>query len=407
MPTGLNTGDSAWMLVSFAMVLLMTPGLAFFYGGMVRAPNLVSMLLMSFVAIGVVTLIWFLYGYGLAFGQDAGGVGLIGFGDFRFTSTTPADVHEGVPTYIFSAFQLTFAIITVALISGSIAGRTRLGPWMIFVLVWTTVVYLPVAHWVFATDGWIHRMGALDFAGGTVVELNSGIAGLAMALALGPRISFRHKGPPWPKNVPYVLLGLGLLWFGWFGFNGGSAITDGGLAAAAVVNTILAGCAGMIAWMLLEFLRYRQFSMLSAPTGAIAGLVAITPSCAYVNLQGALLIGVAAALVCSFTVEWKLVFNYDDTLDVAGIHGAGGIVGTLLIGIFATGKIGSTTAGVLYGGSPALLGKQVIAILAVGAYSFIITFALGKLVNRLFRLRATEEEERAGLDTTFRIEEED
>jgi ammonium transporter, Amt family len=404
MRPGLNTGDSAWMLVSFAMVLLMTPGLAFFYGGMARAKNLVSILYMSFVSIGGVTLIWFLYGYGVIFGKDVGGLGLIGWGSFPIVQSNPAELYDSIPTYVFSAFQLSFAIITVALISGSIAGRTRLGPWMVFGVVWVTLVYLPIAHWVFAPGGWIHKMGALDFAGGLVVELNSGMAGLAMALALGPGLNFRHEEPPRPRNVPYVLLGLGLLWFGWFGFNGGSAVTDGAAAANAVINTMVAGSAGMIAWMLLERVRTNRFSTLGMPTGAVAGLVAITPSCAYVNLVGAFVIGVAAAVICSYAVEWKAVLGFDDTLDVVGVHGAGGIVGMLLIGLFATGKVSSATQGLFYGGSLSLLGKQAVAILAVAAYSLVVTYVIGKIINRLLRMRTTEEEERTGLDAMFRTE---
>ncbi|ACY97624.1 ammonium transporter [Thermomonospora curvata] len=399
----LNTGDSAWVLVSFAMVLLMTPGLALFYGGMVRAKNLVSVLYMSFVSIAVVTVIWFVYGFGLAFGEDVGGLGLIGWGQWEFFRTTPSVMREVIPVYVFSLFQLVFAIITLALISGSVANRVRLGPWMIFGVIWVTLVYLPVAHWVFSKGGWLNRWGVLDFAGGLVVELNSGIAGLALALALGPGLSFRREEPPRPKNIPLVMTGMGLLWFGWFGFNGGSALTDGALAANAVVNTMMCGCVAMLVWMLLERARFGHFSRLGGTTGALAGLVAITPACGYVNLFGATAIGIVAAVVCTYAVEIKTTVGYDDTLDVAGIHGVGGIVGVTLLGLLATGKYGSATAGLVFGGSIALLGKQLVAILAVGAYSFVLTYLIGKVVDKLFNLRPGPREEALGLDTELRI----
>ncbi|MEV7008301.1 ammonium transporter [Streptosporangium sp. NPDC051022] len=401
MPPGLNTGDSAWVLVSAAMVLLMTPALAFFYGGMVRAKNVLSMLFMSFVSISVVTVVWFLYGFGLSFGRDAGDVGLIGFSHLGFTDVAPSTLHGLVPLYAFALFQLTFAIITVALISGSVAGRTRLGPWIIFSVVWVTLVYFPVAHWVFSPSGWINRWGVLDFAGGLVVELNSGMAGLALAIALGPGIRYRRGEPPVPSNIPFVMLGLGLLWFGWFGFNGGSALNDGRVAVAAFLSTMMAGSAGMLTWLILEWIRYRHFTRLGSATGALAGLVAITPSCAFVNVWGALLIGVVAAVVVSYAVEWKLVLGYDDTLDVVGVHGAGGIVGVVLIGLLATGVTGSPTKGLFYGGSGALLGKQVVAVIVVAVYSFVITFVIGKVVDGLFRMRETKEEQLAGSDLQF------
>ncbi|WP_106399450.1 ammonium transporter [Actinocorallia populi] len=403
MSYGLNTGDSAWVLVSFAMVLLMTPGLALFYGGMVRAENLISVLYMSFVSIAVVTVIWFVYGYGLAFGKDVGGVGLIGWGDWQFFRTTPRVMRGVIPLYVYSLFQLVFAIITLALISGSVANRVRLGPWMVFGAVWMTLVYLPIAHWVFSSGGWINKWGALDFAGGLVVELNSGIAGLALAVVLGPSLRFRREGPPQPKNIPLVMTGMGLLWFGWFGFNGGSALTDGALAANAVVNTMMCGCVAMLVWMLIERLRFGQFSRLGGTTGALAGLVAITPACGYVNLFGATVIGIVVAIVCTYAVEVKTTVGYDDTLDVVGIHGAGGIVGLVLLGFFATGKYGSTTAGLFYGGSISLLGKQIVAILAVACYTFVLTYLIGKVVDVLFRFRPPPKEETAGLDTELRI----
>jgi ammonium transporter, Amt family len=400
MPTGLNTGDSAWMLVSTAMVLLMTPGLAFFYGGMVRGKNLLTMLYMSFICISLVTILWFAYGYALAFGKDAGDLGLIGWSNFRFANIPPGELKGRIPTYVYALFQLTFAIITVALISGAIAGRARFGPWVAFVVAWVTFVYTPVAHWVFDGSGWLNKWGVLDFAGGLVVELNSGIAGLALALVLGPGVGFRRTKGPQPGNVTLVMLGLGLLWFGWFGFNAGSALTDGALASRAFLSTMIAGSAGMLTWRALEWLRFRRLTRLGSASGVLAGLVAITPSCAFVDVEGALLIGIIAAVACTFAVELKLVLGYDDTLDVTGIHGVGGIIGVLLLGFLATGEL-IGTPGLFHGGSAALLGKQAVGVLAVGVYSFVVTFIIGKIIDTLFRMRATEEEQRAGEDTRF------
>ncbi|MEU8796527.1 ammonium transporter [Spirillospora sp. NPDC048819] len=388
------------MMVSTAMVLLMTPGLAYFYGGMVRSKNMLTMLYMSFISISLVTVVWFLYGYGVAFGDDVGGAGLIGWGDWRLGNITPDTLQGRIPEQIYVCFQLTFAIITVALISGSIAGRARFGPWVLFVVVWVTLVYLPIAHWVFADSGWINEWGVMDFAGGLVVELNSGISGLAMALVLGPGIAFRRREGPRPDNVPFVLLGLGLLWFGWFGFNAGSALTDGAVATRAFVSTMLAGCSGMLTWRLIEWLRFRHLTKLGSTSGALAGLVAITPSCAFVSVEGALAIGVVAAAVCTYAVELKLVAGYDDTLDVTGIHGAGGIVGVLSLGFLATGW-DKGTAGLFYGGPVSVLGKQLVAVLAVGAYAFIVTFVIGKVIDRLFRMRMTDEEQARGADAGF------
>ncbi|MEV4253217.1 ammonium transporter [Spirillospora sp. NPDC049652] len=398
MPLGSNTGDSAWLMVSAAMVLLMTPGLAFFYGGMVRSKNLLTMLYMSYICISLVTVLWFLYGYGLAFGPDH--AGLFGWGNWAIRDIAPITLHGRIPALIYVCFQATFAIITVALISGSIAGRARFGPWILFVVVWVTLVYIPIAHWVFSGSGWLAKWGVMDFAGGLVVELNSGISGLAMALVLGRGVAFRRGDGPRPANVPYVMLGLGLLWFGWFGFNAGSALNDGALAVRAFTSTMVAGCAGMLTWRLAEWFRTRHLTRMGSASGALAGLVAITPSCAFVSIVGAFVIGIVAALVCTYAVELKLVAGYDDTLDVTGIHGAGGIVGVLGLGFLATGwRYGS--AGLFYGGGVSLLGKQLVAVIVVGVYAFVVTFAIGKVVDRLFRMRMTDKEQAAGSDTEF------
>jgi len=382
------------------MVLLMTPGLAYFYGGMVRSKNMLTMLYMSFICISLVTILWFLYGYGIAFGTDVGGAGLIGWGDWRLGGIGPEALQGKIPKQIYACFQLTFAIITVALISGSIAGRARFGPWILFVVVWVTLVYLPIAHWVFAGSGWLSKWGVMDFAGGLVVELNSGISGLALALVLGPSVAFRRGEGPRPGNIPFVMLGLGLLWFGWFGFNAGSALTDGALATRAFVSTMIAGCSAMLAWRLLEWIRFRRLTKLGSASGALAGLVAITPSCAFVNVEGAFLIGVVAAVVCTYAVELKLVAGYDDTLDVTGIHGAGGIVGVLSLGFLATGW-GKGTAGLFYGGPISVLGKQLVAVIVVGLYAFVVTYLIGRVIDRLFRMRMTEEEQARGTDAGF------
>ncbi|GAA4996597.1 ammonium transporter [Actinopolymorpha pittospori] len=388
------------MLASTAMVLLMVPGLALFYGGMVRSKNLLTMLYMSFICISLVTIVWFAYGYGLAFGKDVGGTGIIGGSHFLLTGISPGQAYERIPTYVYAAFQATFAIITVALISGSIAGRARFGAWIIFVVVWISLVYAPIAHWVFAPSGWLYRWGVMDFAGGLVVELNSGIAGLALALVLGRGIGFRRHEGPRPGNIAFVMLGLGLLWFGWFGFNAGSALTDGALAARAFVSTLIAGSSGMLAWRLLEWIRLRHLTRLGSASGALAGLVAITPSCAFVDVAGAFFIGAIAAMVCAYAVEMKLVLGYDDTLDVAGIHGAGGIVGVLLLGFFATGELRGT-AGLFYGGSASVLGKQGVAIVVVGVYAFVATHVIGTVVDKLFRMHMTQEEQLRGSDEAF------
>ncbi len=405
MPSGLDTGDTAWLLASTALVLLMTPGLALFYGGMVRTKNVLNMIMMSFVSIAVVTVVWLLAGYTLAFGKDAGGWGLIGgLGHLGMAGITPRSLTGHVPTLLFATFQLTFAIITAALISGAIADRAKFGSWVAFTAVWTLLVYVPVAHWVFAPGGWIlQRLGALDFAGGTVVEVNCGASGLALALLLGPRLGFRKEAMR-PHSLPLVLLGAGLLWFGWFGFNGGSAMGANGLAAAALLNTQAAGCTGLLGWLLVEKRRDGHATTLGAASGAVAGLVAITPSCGSVDLLGALAIGLAAGVVCSYAVSWKFRFGYDDSLDVVGVHLVAGVIGTLLIGVFATAAMTGGPTGLLHGGGPAQSGKQLVAVLAVGGYAFLMTYGIGKAIERVMGFRADAEHEYLGLDLAVHAE---
>ncbi|MFD4540835.1 ammonium transporter [Streptomyces bauhiniae] len=399
-----DTGDTAWLLAATALVLLMTPGLALFYGGMVRAKSVLNMLMMSFVSIALVTVVWLAAGYSLAFTDDLGGGLLGGLGNAGMAGVGPSALHGTVPTLLFATFQLTFAVITAALISGAVADRTRFGAWLVLVPVWTLLVYVPVTHWVWGPGGWIGaKLGALDFAGGLPVEITSGASGLALCLVLGPRLGFK-KDAMRPHSLPMVMLGAGLLWFGWFGFNAGSALGANGLAAAAFLNTMAAGCTGLLGWLLVEQKRDGHPTTLGAASGAVAGLVAITPSCGTVSLLGALAVGLAAGVVCSYAVGWKFKLNYDDSLDVVGVHLVGGVIGTLLIGLFADKAMTGGPEGLLYGGGLALLGRQLVAVLAVAAYAFAVTYGLGRLLDRTIGLRASEDEERTGLDLTVHAE---
>jgi Amt family ammonium transporter len=394
----MSAGDTAWLLVSAALVLLMVPGLALFYGGMVRVKSTLNMLMMSFICLAVVTLVWVAYGYSLAFGPDAGG-GLIGGLKFAgMTGIGPQSLSGSVPTLVFAGFQLMFAIITAALLSGAIADRAKFGTWVAFVAIWVTVVYAPIAHWVFTPDGWIaHRLHILDLAGGTVVEINSGAAGLALALVLGPRLGFRSD-PMRPHSVPLVVLGAGLLWFGWFGFNAGSALAADGSAAVAFFNTQVAGAAAVAGWLLVERIRDGKATTLGAASGAIAGLVGITPSCGSVNPLGAMLIGAVAGVVCGYMVGLKQRLGYDDSLDVAGVHGVGGFVGTVLIGVLATATVTGGPRGLLFGGGTGLLGRQALAAVTVAVYSFGVTWVIATLLKRTVGFRVARDEEHGGLD---------
>jgi ammonium transporter, Amt family len=405
MPTAFDTGDTAWLLASTALVLLMTPGLALFYGGMVSTRSVLNMIMMSFVSIAVVTVVWLAVGYSLAFGHDLGGLGLLGGVEHAgMRGIGPESLTGHVPTLLFATFQLSFAVITAALISGAIADRAKFGAWVAFVAVWTLLVYVPVAHWVFSPAGWIAaRLHALDFAGGTVVEVNCGASGLALALVLGERLGFR-KDAARPHNLPLVLLGAGLLWFGWFGFNAGSAQGADGLAAAAFINTQAAGCAGLLGWLAVERRRNGHATTLGAASGSVAGLVAITPSCGSVGVGGALVIGLAAGVLCSFAVGWKFRLGYDDSLDVVGVHLVAGIVGTLLIGVFATAAMTGHVSGLVHGGGFGQLGRQTVAVLAVGAYAFAVSYGIGKAIDRVMGFRASAEHERSGIDLALHAE---
>ena len=399
------------MLASAALVLFMTPGLAIFYGGMVRAKSALNMMMMSFAAIGITTIIWVLYGYSLTFGTSQGGfigdLGHIGLSG-TLDQVVGAEGHQ-IPTLAFAMFQLTFAIITIALLSGAIADRAKYGSWVLFVAAWVTLVYIPVAHWAFAsqsgTGGWIiDKLGALDFAGGTVVEINSGAAALALAIVLGKRDGFR-RDPMRPHNMPLVLLGAGMLWFGWFGFNAGSALSAGSLAATAMINTQIASAAAAMSWITFEKFRDGKATTLGVASGAIAGAVVITPACGYVNPIGALILGLIAGVASSYAVSRKYKFGYDDSLDVVGVHGVSGIVGMIGIGLFATATVNATgKEGLFINGSPDLLIKQLIAIVAVAAFSFCATWLIATVITRTIGFRVPREEELTGLDTTYHAE---
>jgi ammonium transporter, Amt family len=416
-----NAGDTAWVLASAALVMLMTPGLAFFYGGMVRSKSVLNMLMMNFIALAVITVLWMLFGFSLAFGNDSFG-GLLGNLDWvgltdsvgklvGFGSDAAAwPGADALPVTAFVMFQLMFAVITPALISGAVADRTKFWGWVVFLVLWATVVYFPVAHWVFsfdgfigpdATGGWIaNKLKALDFAGGTAVHINAGAAGLALAIVLGKR-----KGWPReihrPHNVPFVLLGASLLWFGWYGFNAGSALGAGDLAGVAFTNTTIATAAAVLGWLITEQLKYGKPTTLGAASGAVAGLVAVTPACGYVDMWGALFIGLIAGAVCALAVSLKFKFGFDDSLDVVGVHLVGGLVGTLLIGFFSkvsvnTASVGSD--GLFYGGGFTQLGRQAVAAGAVLLYSFVLTLIIGLLIKATIGLRASEEAEVTGID---------
>ncbi|MGW4118981.1 ammonium transporter [Nocardia sp. NPDC004711] len=406
----LDPAATAWLLAATALVLLMTPGLAIFYGGMVRSSGVLNMLMMSFISIPLVAVAWLLFGYSLAFGDDAGG-GIIGdLGHFGLAGIDPNTLHvvdtksgAAVPELLFVTFQLTFAILTVALISGAIADRAKFSAWMIFVPAWALIVYAPIAHWVWTPDGWLAKLGALDYAGGLVVEIASGASALAMALVLGPRVGFKTDAMR-PHNLPFVLLGAGLLWFGWFGFNAGSALAANGIAAAVFLNTLVAGCLGMLGWLVVEARRDGKPTTFGAASGAVAGLVAITPSCGEVNTIGAVIVGLVAGVVCSFAVSWKFKGNYDDSLDVVGVHFVGGIVGTLLIGFLASAVMTGGPKGLFYGGGLGQLGKQTVGVLTVAAFAFGVTFLLGKVLDKLIGFRITKEDEIGGIDFALHAE---
>ncbi len=399
----IDPAATAWLLASTALVLLMTPGLAIFYGGMVRTTGVLNMIMMSFISIPLCTVAWLLLGYTLAFSDDAGGGLIGGLEHIGMLGIDPTTARGAVPELLFATFQLTFAIITAALVSGAIADRAKFAAWMVFVPIWTVAVYSVVAHWVWGPDGWLFDLGVLDYAGGLVVEIVSGMSALALALVLGPRIGF-GKDAMRPHNLPFVLLGVGLLWFGWFGFNAGSALAANGMAAAIFLNTLVAGSLGMLGWIFVERLRDGRPTTFGAASGVVAGLVAITPSCGTVNTLGAAVVGVAAGIVCSFAVGAKFRFGYDDSLDVVGVHFVGGVVGVLLIGLLATEVMTAGPQGLFFGGGFAQLGKQALAAVVVGSYAFAATLILAKLIDRVIGFRVSPEDETTGVDFTQHAE---
>lgn len=414
-----DTGDTAWMLASSALVLLMTPGLAFFYGGMVRSKSVLNMIMMSISAMGVVTVLWSLYGYSMAFGNDVANFfgdptqywGLKGLIGGTYLQLDPADpavsipLAGTIPQTVFVAFQLMFAIITVALISGAVADRLKFGGWLLFVALWVTIVYFPVAHWVFAFDGvtgehggWIaNKLKAIDFAGGTAVHINSGTAGLVLALFLGKRLGW-PSSPMRPHNLPFVMLGAGLLWFGWYGFNAGSAVGSNGIAGATFITTTIATGTAMLGWLITERIRDGKATSLGAASGIVAGLVAITPSCSSVNVVGALVVGLSAGVLCALAVGLKYKLGYDDSLDVVGVHLVGGLVGTLLVGLVAAPEAPAAVAGLFYGGGFDQLWRQAVGAGAVLLYSAVGTTIVALIVKYTIGLRINEEDESSGID---------
>ncbi|POX37990.1 ammonia channel protein [Streptomyces sp. Ru73] len=402
----LSPADTGFMLIATALVMVMTPALAFFYGGMVRVKSVLNMLMMSFISLGLVTILWVLYGFSLAFGTDHGAV--IGFsGDYvGLSGIGLTELWDGysIPVYVFAAFQLMFAVLTPALISGALADRVKFTAWALFVVLWATVVYFPVAHWVWGAGGWLYELGVIDFAGGTAVHINAGAAALGVIFVVGKRIGFK-KDPMRPHSLPLVMLGAGLLWFGWFGFNAGSWLgNDDGVGAVAFLNTQVATAAAMLGWLGYEKLRHGSFTTLGAASGAVAGLVAITPACGSVSPLGSIAIGVIAGVLCAMAVGLKYRFGYDDSLDVVGVHLVGGVVGSLLIGFFATGGVQSDAKGLFYGGGLAQLGKQSVGVVCVLLYSLVVSFVLAKVIDLVMGFRISEDEELAGVDQAAHAE---
>ena len=396
---GINTGDTAWLLMSTAMVMLMTPGLALFYGGMVRRKNVLGTIMQSFIALGVVTIQWVLFGYSLAFGPDIGGViGSLAWAGLNGVGPEPnPDYAATVPHQAFMIFQMMFAVITPALITGAFAERFKFKTYVVFLLLWSTLVYAPLAHWVWGVGGWIRGLGALDFAGGLVVHISSGVSALAAALIVGKRKGHGHEHMP-PHNLTMTLMGASLLWFGWFGFNGGSALTSGSLAVSAFVLTHIASSAAALSWSVTEWLHHGKPTLLGAVSGCVAGLVAITPGSGFVEPMGALVIGLVGGALCYVAVNAKGRFGYDDSLDAVGVHGVGGIFGALATGLFATTAVNAAGANGAFFGNFALLKAQMISVLAASVYAFVISWLLLKALDATLGLRVTEEEEVEGLD---------
>jgi Amt family ammonium transporter len=400
--TELNTGDTAWLLVSSALVLLMTPGLALFYGGMVRRKNVLSTIMHSMTALPLVSIAWALFGYSLAFGKTHGG--FIGGLELAGMRGLAGEVHGTVPTLAFAAFQMMFAVITPALISGAFAERMKFSAYVVFVLLWSTLVYFPVAHWVWAEGGWLLELGALDFAGGTVVHATAGISALVAALMVGKRLKYPQERPI-PHNLTMTLTGAGLLWFGWFGFNAGSALSSGALASLAFMTTHLGAAGGTVGWLVVEWAHRKKPTALGVASGLVAGLVAITPAAGFVAPWAAIVIGFAAGIVCYGGVLLKYRLGYDDSLDAFGVHGVGGIAGALLTGVFAQKALNDAGNDGLLFGNPKQFALQGLACVAAVAYAAAVTWVVLKGIDATIGLRVSEQDEREGLDVTQHGEE--
>jgi ammonium transporter, Amt family len=406
----LDTGATAWVLISAALVLFMTPGLAFFYGGMVRSKNVLGMLMQNIFAMGIISILWAVVGFSLAFGD---GGGFIGDFSFAFLGDLPAaavelpgyaDLGLVIPTLAFVAFQMMFGVITPALITGATADRLKFSAYAVFIALWSVLVYSVVAHWVFSPTGWLFKRGALDFAGGTAIHINAGIAALVLAKFIGPRKGWPGEATP-PHNLPWTMLGTGILWFGWFGFNAGSALNADGIAAQALVNTHLAAAAGMCGWLIIEKVKTGHATTLGAASGAVAGLVAITPCAGFVGGMAGVVIGALAGVVCYLALSLKSLLKIDDSLDVIAVHLVGGLLGSLLLGFFADSSINSFGFdGVFFGGGFGLLTDQIVGAVATLAYSGAVTFALAFAIDKTIGLRVDQEAEMIGLDQSQHAE---
>jgi len=403
-PTTYVGADIAWLLISTALVLLMTPGLAFFYGGMVRKKNVISTMLQSFVCMGLITIIWVVFGFSMAFGEDVGGLGLIGNPKSFFMMQNTLGVSWGtIPVVLFAMFQLKFAVITPALITGAFAERIRFNSYLIFISLFIVIIYIPLAHATWHSEGLLFKYGVLDFAGGTVVHMSAGWAALASALYLKKRNEVEEAHVP--ARISYVILGTGLLWFGWFGFNAGSALGAGELAATALATTTTASAAAAMSWIFFDMLRGKKPSAVGACIGAVVGLVAVTPAAGFITVSSSLVVGIVAAVVSNLVVIWRSKTNIDDTLDVFPCHGVGGMVGMLMTGIFATKAVNPLGAEGLAFGESALFVKHLVALVGVSAFAFIGSFILLKVTDLISPLRVTKEEELAGLDVSQHDEE--
>ncbi|MGH8986847.1 MAG: ammonium transporter [Acidimicrobiia bacterium] len=403
----INSGDTAWVLASAALVMFMTPGLALFYGGMVRSKNVLSMLMNNVFCLGLISVLWAVVGFTLAFGRlgDGGWLGNLDFFGLKDIAMGVGNFAPGIPDIAFVAFQMTFAIITPALITGAVADRMKFGAWVAFIALWSILVYSPVAHWIFG-GGWLFERGALDFAGGAVVHVNAGAGALALVIILGRRIGWPREAMP-PHSLPLTLLGTGILWFGWFGFNAGSALAANGVAAQAFMNTFLAAAAAMLGWLIVERIKTGHATTLGAASGAVAGLVAITPCAGFVGGLAPIAIGAIAGAVCYLAIQLKFRFQYDDSLDVVAVHLVGGLIGSILLGLFADASAtGLGADGVFFGGGWSLFGEQVLAVAVVLAFSFVVSGIIGMVLRAVVPggIRVSDEDEEIGLDQTQHAE---